>query len=104
MVSKEINSSFSGTCRGAYSGIYPEGGLKGRDRLDMLVELKVQNCKEKLEDSFDTNKTFLRCTFLKKSVKSFVIFYKLVACEDDLLKKSERKKNIKTAIVTLIIK
>ena len=46
--------------------------FKGRDRLDMVVELKVQYCKEKLQDSFDTNETFLRCTILKKGLKSFV--------------------------------
>ena len=46
---------------------------------------------------------FYDVQFLKNSVKSFVIFYKLVACEDDLLKKSE-KKNIETAKVILIMK
>ena len=29
--------------------------VKGRDRLDMVVKLKVQYCGEKLKDSFDTN-------------------------------------------------
>ena len=35
--------------------------IKGRDRLEMLVELKVQYHREKLQGSFDTNETFLRC-------------------------------------------
>ena len=34
--------------------------VKGRDRLVMIVELKVQYCREKLQDSFDTNQTFFR--------------------------------------------
>jgi len=29
--------------------------FKGSDRLDMVVELKVQYCREKLEDPCDTN-------------------------------------------------
>ena len=37
----------------------------GRDRLDMVVELKVQYCRGKLQDSFNTNETFLRCTIFK---------------------------------------
>jgi len=36
--------------------------LKGRDRLDMAAELKVQFCTEKLYDQFDTIKPFLQCT------------------------------------------
>ena len=50
--------------------------VKGRDRLVMIVELKVQYCREKLQDSFDTNQTFLRCTiFLIRA--SFVICHHL---------------------------
>ena len=33
--------------------------LKGRDWLDMVAELKVQFCTEKLYDQFDTIKPFL---------------------------------------------
>ena len=32
--------------------------LKGRNRLDKGVELKVQNCRENLQDSFDNNNLY----------------------------------------------
>ena len=45
--------------------------IKGRDRQGMVVELKVQYCREKLKISFDTNRTFLRCTILLRGLQYF---------------------------------
>ena len=40
--------------------------IKGKDRLVMVVELKVKNCREKPLDSFDTNmRYFYGVQFLK---------------------------------------
>ena len=49
----------------------------------MVVELKVQYCTQTLWDSFDTNQTFLRCTILNESVKSFEIFHQLFQSAED---------------------
>ena len=43
----------------------------------MVVELKVQYCREKLKISFGTNRTFLRCTIFNNSVTGFGIFLQL---------------------------
>ena len=48
--------------------------LKGRERLDMVVELKVQYCREKLQDSFEY---FYGVQYFNKGVKSFEIFHLL---------------------------
>ena len=37
--------------------------MKGRDRLDMVVKLKVQYCRDFFKDSFETYQTFLQCIF-----------------------------------------
>ena len=39
--------------------------FKRRDRLCNIFELRMQYCREKLKDSFDTNETFLLCTIFK---------------------------------------
>ena len=43
--------------------------LKGKDRLDMVNELEVQNRTGELQDLFDTNETFLRCAICCKAVQ-----------------------------------
>ena len=36
-----------------------ENLFEGSEMLDMIVRLKVQHCREKLYDSFDTSETFI---------------------------------------------
>ena len=53
--------------------------LKGSDLLDMVVEMKVQDCRQKLQGSFNTNKAFSLCTILKRfftNLKHLVKYYK----------------------------
>ena len=45
------------------------GSVKGGDMLDTVVGLKVQYCREILQNSFNTNETFLRCIILKSERK-----------------------------------
>ena len=52
--------------------------FKGRDRLDMVVELKVKYCREQLLDSYLIQiRHFSGVQFLNKSAKSFVIYHQL---------------------------
>ena len=64
--------SWSDPCKSMQLSIH-KGTFKLIYRLCKILELKAQYFREK--DSFDTNETFLRCTILEKSVKSFVIFH-----------------------------
>ena len=51
-------------------------GSKGSDLLDIVVELKVQHCREIFQDLFGNNETFLLCTSFKLECKvKFVIFH-----------------------------
>ena len=56
----------------------------------MVVELKVQYCREKLKISFDTIGHFYGVQFLNNSVKGFAIFHQLFqSAEDPLFYNSE---------------
>ena len=49
--------------------------IKERDRLDMVVEQRVQYCKEKHLKSLNIYKTFLRCIIAEKELKFFRIVH-----------------------------
>ena len=51
--------------------------IKERDRLGMVVELKVQYCRKNFRIHLIPMRHFYGVQFLNKSVKSFVIFYQL---------------------------
>ena len=52
--------------------------FKGSDLLDMEDEIKVRYCREKLEDSFNTNENFYGVQFLSKRVRKVVCNISLV--------------------------
>ena len=43
--------------------------FKGTFCLDMIVEIKVQHCREVFQDSFETYETFIRCIIVQQEWK-----------------------------------
>ena len=87
------DGQLSWRCFHPFSQLQPQGHLDRylkRDRLGMVVELKVQNCREKnLRIHFIPMRRFYGVQFLSKSVKSSVIFHQLFQYFLQLLKMSQ---------------
>ncbi len=67
--------------------------LKGSDRLNMVVKLRMQYYREKFQDIFDTNEMFLRCT---RALSRLLYFTAVVSVSRQLFNNTDEKCN-KTA-------